>query len=267
MRILTVVGNRPQFIKAAAVSRHLRERGEEILVHTGSALRPRALRALLRGARAAAARPHARRRRRQPREQTAKTLRELEPLLAEVAPDAVLVYGDTNATLGGALVAAKAEVPIAHVEAGMRSFIRTMPEEINRIVADRLSGLLLCSTPTAIENLEREGMGEARTARRRRDGRHRADLRRGRRAALDDPRAPRPRGAWLPAGHRAPRRERRRSRPGWSCWSGCSKTAAADAQAGAAAASPNRGQARRRRPAARGSRRRRRSPNRSAIST
>ena len=161
MRILTVVGNRPQFIKAAAVSRHLRERGEEILVHTGQHY-DRELSELffeelelpppdhMLGVGAGS---HA--------EQTAKTLGGLEPLLAEVAPDAVLVYGDTNATLGGALVAAKAEIPIAHVEAGMRSFIRTMPEEINRIVADRLSGLLLCSTPTAIENLEREGMGES----------------------------------------------------------------------------------------------------------
>ena len=160
MRILTVVGNRPQFIKAAAVSRHLRERGEEILVHTGQHYDrelselffeelelppPDHMLGVGAGSHAA---------------QTAKTLRELEPLIAEVAPDAVLVYGDTNATLGGALVAAKTEVPIAHVEAGMRSFIRTMPEEINRIVADRLSGLLLCSTPTAIGNLEREGMGE-----------------------------------------------------------------------------------------------------------
>jgi UDP-GlcNAc3NAcA epimerase len=92
-------------------------------------------------------------------EQTARTLTALEPLVADARPDALLVYGDTNATLGGALVAAKAAVPLAHVEAGMRSFVLSMPEEVNRVVADRLSGLLLCSTPTAMENLEREGLG------------------------------------------------------------------------------------------------------------
>ena len=79
--------------------------------------------------------------------------------MAEVEPDALLVYGDTNSTLAGALVAAKAEVPLAHVEAGMRSFDRSMPEEINRVVADALSGLLLCSTEIAVRNLANEGLG------------------------------------------------------------------------------------------------------------
>jgi UDP-N-acetylglucosamine 2-epimerase (non-hydrolysing)/UDP-GlcNAc3NAcA epimerase len=160
MRILTVVGNRPQFIKAAAVSRHVRERGDEILVHTGQHY-DRELSDLffeelgvpapdhLLGVGAGS---HG--------EQTARTMIGLEPLVASSAPDAVLVYGDTNATLGGALVAAKRGVPLAHVEAGMRSFALTMPEEVNRVVADRLSGLLLCSTPTAMENLQREGLGE-----------------------------------------------------------------------------------------------------------
>jgi UDP-GlcNAc3NAcA epimerase len=161
MRILTVVGNRPQFIKAAAVSRHLRERGEEVLVHTGQHY-DRELSGLffeeldlpppdhLLGVGAGT---HA--------EQTGRTMTALEPLVTETDPDAILVYGDTNATLGGSLVAAKAGVPLAHVEAGMRSFVRSTPEEVNRVVADRLSGLLLCSTPTAVENLNREGMGDA----------------------------------------------------------------------------------------------------------
>jgi UDP-N-acetylglucosamine 2-epimerase len=161
MRVLTVIGNRPQFIKAAAVSRHLRERADEVLVHTGQHY-DRELSEVffeeldlpppdrLLGAGSGS---HA--------QQTGRIITALEPLLAEERPDAVLVYGDTNSTLGGALVAAKANLPLAHVEAGMRSFDRTMPEEVNRIVADRLSGLLLCSTPTAVANLEREGMTDA----------------------------------------------------------------------------------------------------------
>jgi UDP-GlcNAc3NAcA epimerase len=160
MKILTVVGNRPQFIKAAAVSRHVRERGEEVLVHTGQHY-DRELSDLffeelnvpppdhLLGVGAGT---HG--------EQTSRTIARLEPLVAEVEPDAVLVYGDTNATLGGALVAAKAGVPLAHVEAGMRSFVLSMPEEVNRVVADRLASLLLCSTPTAMQNLKVEGLAE-----------------------------------------------------------------------------------------------------------
>jgi UDP-GlcNAc3NAcA epimerase len=83
----------------------------------------------------------------------------LEPLLAEVVPDAVLVYGDTNSTLAGALAAAQARVPIAHVEAGMRSFDRAMPEELNRVLVDHASTLLLCSSEVALENLRRESVG------------------------------------------------------------------------------------------------------------
>jgi UDP-GlcNAc3NAcA epimerase len=161
VKIVTVVGNRPQFIKAAAVSPHLRRIGEEVLVHTGQhfdrelsdlffeeLMLPPPDHMLDVGSGT-----HG--------EQTARTLERLEPLLSKVRPTAVLVYGDTNATLGGALVAAKAGLPIAHVEAGMRSFVRTMPEEINRVVADHLSTLLLCSTETAAENLRREGLGDA----------------------------------------------------------------------------------------------------------
>lgn len=88
--------------------------------------------------------------------QTARMLGALEPVLSEVAPDAVLVYGDTNSTLAGALAGAQAGVPVAHVEAGMRSFDRSMPEELNRVLVDHASSLLLCSTEVAIENLRRE---------------------------------------------------------------------------------------------------------------
>jgi UDP-N-acetylglucosamine 2-epimerase (non-hydrolysing)/UDP-GlcNAc3NAcA epimerase len=160
MKILSVVGNRPQFVKAAAVSGHLREQATEVLVHTGQHY-DHELSAVFfeelgvpppEHQLGVGSGSHA--------EQTGETMVGLEPLIEAERPDAVLVYGDTNATLATALVAAKLLVPLAHVEAGMRSFDRGMPEEVNRIAADRLSGLLLCSTETAVANLEREGLGE-----------------------------------------------------------------------------------------------------------
>ena len=159
MRVLTVVGNRPQFVKAAAVSSRLRSVATEVLVHTGQhyddALsrvffdelelpRPEHRFDLGGGSNTA---------------QTARMLTELAPLLASEKPDVVLVYGDTNSTLAGALAAAQAGVPVAHVEAGMRSFDRSMPEEVNRIETDELSSLLLCSSQTAVDNLASEGVG------------------------------------------------------------------------------------------------------------
>jgi UDP-GlcNAc3NAcA epimerase len=158
VRILTVVGNRPQFIKAAAVSGPLRERHDEILVHTGQhyddslsrvfftelgLVRPERELALGGGSNTA---------------QTARMLAALEPLLAEERPDAVLVYGDTNSTLAGALAAAQASIPVVHVEAGMRSFDRAMPEELNRVLTDHMSELLLCSSETAAANLAAESV-------------------------------------------------------------------------------------------------------------
>jgi len=158
VRILTVVGNRPQFIKAAAVSGPLREQHEEVLVHTGQHYDDSLSRVFFEelGLRA----PE--------RElsigggsntsQTARMLAALEPLLADMRPDAALVYGDTNSTLAGALAAAQARVPVVHVEAGMRSFDRAMPEELNRVLADHLSELLLCSSQTAAANLRAESV-------------------------------------------------------------------------------------------------------------
>jgi UDP-GlcNAc3NAcA epimerase len=158
--VLTVVGNRPQFVKAAAVSAHLREHVAEILVHTGQHYDPELSEVFFEQLEMptpdreldVGSGSHA--------EQTAAILTGLEPVVLELKPDALLVYGDTNSTLGGALVAAKASVPLVHVEAGMRSGDREMPEEINRLVVDSLGGLLLAPTEAAMLNLRHEGLGE-----------------------------------------------------------------------------------------------------------
>jgi UDP-N-acetylglucosamine 2-epimerase (non-hydrolysing)/UDP-GlcNAc3NAcA epimerase len=158
VRVITIVGNRPQFVKAAAVSRRLRERHEELLVHSGQHYdsemseiffdeldlpAPNCELGVGSGSHA---------------DQVARVMVALEQPVREFEPDLALVYGDTNTTLAGALAGARFDVPVAHVEAGMRSYDETMPEERNRILADHLSELLLCSTPTAVENLAKEGI-------------------------------------------------------------------------------------------------------------
>ena len=158
MRILSVVGTRPQLVKAAALAPRLRARHEEVFVDTGQHWDDRLAGDFFRELNLP--RPdhslgigggtHA--------EQTGRMLLALEPILTAVAPDVVLVYGDTNSTLAGALVAAKAGVPLAHVEAGLRSFDRRMPEELNRIVVDHLSTLLFVPNERAVRNLEAEGI-------------------------------------------------------------------------------------------------------------
>lgn len=160
MRVLSLVGNRPQFVKAAPVSRALRAHAEEVLVHSGQHYDP-ALADLLidelgvpQPDHALGIGPGT------PTAQIAAILAGLEPILVEESPDAVLVYGDTTTTLAGALAAAKAPIPLVHVEAGLRSFERSMPEEQNRVVTDHLSQLLLCPTETAVRNLAAEGLRE-----------------------------------------------------------------------------------------------------------
>lgn len=160
MKIATVVGARPQFIKAAVLSREIARRDglREILIHTGQHYdarmsdvffeelqipRPDYFLGVGSGSQA---------------EQTGKALVEVERVLQQERPDAVIVYGDTNSTVAGALAAAKLNVPVAHVEAGLRSFDRTMPEEINRCVTDHVSHWHFCPTQSAVDNLRVEGI-------------------------------------------------------------------------------------------------------------
>jgi UDP-GlcNAc3NAcA epimerase len=160
---MTVVGARPQFIKAAALSRAIADAGriKQVLVHTGQhhddamsavffqelGIPPADHELGIAGG------THA--------EMTGRMLVGVEQALLQEKPDALLVFGDTNSTLAGALAAAKMNIPVAHVEAGLRSFNRRMPEETNRIVTDRLSTWLFCPTAAAVDNLRREGMAES----------------------------------------------------------------------------------------------------------
>lgn len=164
MKVVTVVGARPQFIKAASVSRTIealnkaKRQIREILVHTGQHYdylmdkvffeelelpKPDYHLGVGSGSHA---------------KQTGRMLERIEPILKKENPEVILVYGDTNSTLAGALVAAKLKIPVAHVEAGLRSYNRNMPEEINRLLTDHLSTLLFCPTDQAVRNLSKEGV-------------------------------------------------------------------------------------------------------------
>ncbi len=166
MKVLSVVGARPQFVKAAPVSRALRDDHQEVLVHTGQHYDDAMSAAFFRDLEMAppdvnlevGSGSHA--------AQTAEMLRRLEPVVLEHEPDAILVYGDTNSTLAAAVVGSKVAYPdgrrpwMGHVEAGLRSFNRAMPEERNRIVADHLADLLLAPSAAAVEHLAREGLAD-----------------------------------------------------------------------------------------------------------
>jgi UDP-N-acetylglucosamine 2-epimerase (non-hydrolysing)/UDP-GlcNAc3NAcA epimerase len=158
MRIVTVIGNRPQFVKAAAVSRPLRERHEELIVNTGQHYDDELSRVFFEELEVPAPAVELGIGDGSATSQTWRMLQALEPVLEQLGPELVLVYGDTNSTLAGALAAAQRQVRVAHVEAGMRSFDRAMPEELNRVLTDHASDLLLCSTETAVANLAREGV-------------------------------------------------------------------------------------------------------------
>ncbi len=162
MKLLTIIGARPQFIKAVAVSREIakHESIKEIIVHTGQHFDANMseiffdqmqipipdynleINSLSHGA------------------MTGRMIEKIEAVLLQEKPDWVLVYGDTNSTIAGSLAAKKLHIKVAHVEAGLRSFNRKMPEEINRILTDKISDLLLCPTELAVKNLEAEGIGK-----------------------------------------------------------------------------------------------------------
>ena len=156
IRITTVIGNRPQFVKAAAVSRRIRAHHQETLVHTGQHYDDEMSRVFFEELEVPAPDVELGAGGGTNTAQTARILTALEAVLEGSEPELVLVYGDTNSTLAGALAAAQRGIPVAHVEAGMRSFDRSMPEELNRVLTDHASSLLLCSTATAVANLEQE---------------------------------------------------------------------------------------------------------------
>ena len=167
MKLITIIGARPQFIKAAAVSREIAKHDdiEEIIVHTGQHFDANMseiffkqmqipkpdynleINSLSHGA------------------MTGRMIEKIEEVLLQEKPDWVMVYGDTNSTIAGSLAAKKLHIKVAHVEAGLRSFNRNMPEEINRILTDKISDILFCPTDTAVINLQNEGIGKNSLAR------------------------------------------------------------------------------------------------------
>jgi len=160
MKIIHIVGARPQFVKLAPLHKELKKKAEQLIIHTGQHYDERMSKIFFEDL--SIPKPdynlninqgsHA--------YQTAEMMKGIEEILLDIKDCALIIYGDTNSTLAGALAAAKLEIPIFHIEAGLRSFNRSMPEEVNRILADRISNYLFAPTPTAVKNLKDEGLAD-----------------------------------------------------------------------------------------------------------
>lgn len=159
MKILTVVGARPQFIKAAALSEAIKMHGiiKQVLVHTGQHYDDNMSAVFFKELNMPQADYHFNSQSRSHAVMTGAMMAAIEEVILKEQPEKVVVFGDTNSTLAGALAASKLQIPVAHVEAGMRSWDLSMPEEVNRVVTDRVSKQLFCSTKNAVANLQREG--------------------------------------------------------------------------------------------------------------
>ena len=160
MKIVTIIGNRPQFIKTALVSKEIRKNNKEILVHTGQHYDENLSDIFFNELNIPEPEINLGITEENQGRQTGNMINEIEDILMKERPDCMIVYGDTNSTLAGSIAGSKLHIPIVHIEAGLRSFNKKMPEEINRILTDHVSTLLFCPNNKAIQNLNNEGIFE-----------------------------------------------------------------------------------------------------------